>query len=99
MPVESALEREHPVFSIHPKQLDRFRDRFSGAPSKDDDRDALVRASSLRTDQPCFRHLQLGDPRLLLLRELSRNQEQLQENFRRDCNRLGSLLQRYFPAL
>ena len=97
--VESALERRHPVFSINPKQLDRFRDRFSVAGAKNDDRDALVLAASLRTDPHCFRRLQLGDPRLVLLRELSRSQEQLQENLRRDCNRLWSLLQRYFPAL
>lgn len=97
--VESALERGHPVFSINPKQLDRFRDRFSVAGAKNDDRDALVLAASLRTDPHCFRRLQLSDRRLLLLRELSRSQGQLQENLRRDCNRLWSLLQRYFPAL
>ncbi len=97
--LESALERGHPAFSINPKQLDRFRDRFSMAGAKDDHRDAFVLASSLRTDQHCFRRLQLGDPRLVLLRELSRSQEQLQQNLRRACNQLWSLLQRYFPAL
>ena len=97
--VESALERGHAVFSINPKQLDRFRDRFSVAGAKDDLRDALVLASSLRTDPHCFRRLRLGDPRLLLLRELSRSEAQLQENLRSACNQLWSLLQRYFPAL
>lgn len=97
--VESALEREHAVFSINPKQLDRFRDRFSVAGAKDDDRDALVLASSLRTDTQHFRRLRLGDPRLVLLRELSRSDEQLHEDLRRGCNRLWNLLQRYFPSL
>ncbi len=97
--VESGLERGHPVFSINPKQLDRFRDRFSVAGAKDDYRDALVLAASLRTDQHCFRSLQLGDPRLVLLRELSRTGDLLQRDLRRNCNQLWSLLQRYFPAL
>jgi len=97
--VESGLERGHSVFSINPKQLDRFRDRFSVAGAKDDYRDALVLAASLRTDQHCFRSLQLGDPRLVLLRELSRTAILLQRHLRRNCNQLWSLLQRYFPAL
>lgn len=97
--VESALSRGHAVFSINPKQVDRFRDRFSVAGAKSDQRDALVLASSLRTDQQHFRRLHLGDPRLVLLREISRSEEQLQENFRRCVNQLWSFLQRYFPAL
>jgi len=55
--VEALLERQYAVFSINPKQLDRFRDRFSVAGSKDDSRDDLVLAESLRTDQHCFRWL------------------------------------------
>ena len=97
--VESALERGHAVFSLNPKQLDRFRDRFSVAGAKDDQRDALVLSASVRTDRHCFRRLQLGDPRLLRLRELSRSEEMLQRDLRRGCNQLWSLLQRYFPAL
>jgi len=97
--VEAALERDHPVFSINPKQLDRFRDRFSMAGAKDDQRDAWVLAASLRTDPHCFRRLRLGDPRVVLLRELSRSEGQLQESFRRAANQLWSLLQRYFPVL
>jgi hypothetical protein len=37
--VEAFLERNFPVFSINPKQLDRFRDRYSSAGAKDDRRD------------------------------------------------------------
>src|SRR3954466_10503744 len=38
--VESLMERGFRVHSINPKQLDRFRDRFSPAGAKDDSRDA-----------------------------------------------------------
>jgi Transposase len=50
-PVEALLERGFQVYAINPKQLDRFRDRFSIAGAKDDRRDAHVMADSLRTDQ------------------------------------------------
>src|ERR1035438_10456438 len=48
--VEYLLERGYAVFSINPKQLDRFRDRHTVAGAKDDRRDAFVLADSLRTD-------------------------------------------------
>jgi len=63
--VEGRLERGFHVFAIHPKQLDRFRDRHSVAGAKDDRRDAFVLADSVRTDRPSFRRLQLDEPQLL----------------------------------
>ena len=60
--VEELLERGFTVFSINPKQLNRFRDRHFPAGAKDDKRDAFVLADSLRTDQHCFRAVSLGDP-------------------------------------
>jgi transposase len=48
--VEALMDRGVAVFAVNPKQLDRFRDRFSPAGAKDDRRDALVLASSLRTE-------------------------------------------------
>ena len=44
--VEAFLERNYAVFSINPKQLDRFRDRHSVAGAKDDSLDAFVAADS-----------------------------------------------------
>jgi hypothetical protein len=40
--VEMLLDHEFQVFAINPKQLDRFRDRFTVAGAKDDSRDAHV---------------------------------------------------------
>src|SRR5262245_44666182 len=48
--VDTLLEQRFPVFAINPKQLDRFRDRFSAAGAKDDTRDAHVLSDALRTD-------------------------------------------------
>ena len=64
--VEGLIERGFHVFAIHPKQLDRFRDRHSVAGAKDDRRDAFVLADSMRTAQPSFRRLRLDEPRLLM---------------------------------
>jgi hypothetical protein len=43
------VERGFQVYAINPKQLDRFRDRYSMSGAKDDRRDAFVLADSLRT--------------------------------------------------
>jgi hypothetical protein len=70
---------------------------MSGA--KDDRRDAFVLADSVRTDQPSFRRVQLDEPRLLLLRELSRAEETLLEEFRRSANRFRDQLHRFYPQM
>jgi hypothetical protein len=97
--VEGLLERGFHVFALNPKQLDRFRDRHSVAGAKDDRRDAFVLADSIRTDQPSFRRLQLDEPQLLRLRELSRAEETLLEDLRRSANRLQDQLHRFYPQM
>jgi len=85
--VETLVEHGFHVYAINPKQLDRFRDRYSVGGAKDDRRDAFVLADSLRTDQPCFRRVGLDDPRVIQLRELTRVDEDLQ----REGNQLANL--------
>jgi transposase len=95
--VETLLERGCQVFAINPKQLDRFRDRFSLAGAKDDRRDAYVLADSLRTDPHCFRRLEIDEPLVIELREWSRMYEELVRDKLRQTNRLREQLRRYFP--
>jgi hypothetical protein len=97
--VEAFLEGRYAVFSINPKQLDRFRDRFTVAGAKDDSRDAYVAADSLRTDQHCFRRVGADHPDVVRLRELSRTEENLGGDLRRVVNQLYQLLLRYYPQL
>src|SRR5499427_8413695 len=97
--VEGLIERGFHVLAIHPKQLDRFRDRHSVAGAKDDRRDAFVLADSIRTDLPSFRRLRLDEPQLIILRELSRAEETLLEDFRRSANRLRDQLHRFYPQM
>ena len=63
--VEVLVERGFAVYAINPKQLDRFRDRFTAAGAKDDRRDAWVLADSLRTDPQAYRAIRLDDPRVI----------------------------------
>jgi transposase len=97
--VDTLLEKEIAVFAINPKQLDRFRDRHTVAGAKDDRRDALVLADSLRTDRQAFRRVQLGEPVLVELRELSRVHDELKAERIAVGNRLREQMQRYFPQI
>jgi len=97
--VETLMARGFRVHAINPKQLDRFRDRFSPAGAKDDSRDAQVLADALRTDPRCLRRLQPLDPSVVELRECSRLLEDLRHDRNRLANRVRELLWRYFPAM
>jgi transposase len=97
--VEALMDRGVAVYAINPKQLDRFRDRFSPAGAKDDRRDALVLASSLRTDRHCFRQLKALDPIVVELREHTRMADELKEERNRLTNRIRQQLWRYFPQM
>ncbi len=95
--VEILLERRFQVDAVNPKQLDRFRDRFTVAGAKDDRRDAYVLADALRTDRHCFRRLAVEDPIVIELREWSRMAEDLQQERNRLGNRVREQLWRYYP--
>jgi transposase len=97
--VETLLEHGFAVFSINPKQLDRFRDRYSPAGAKDDRRDAFVLADSLRTDMHCFHAVRLDEPAMIRLRELSRLEDEISQELGRATNRLREQWHRFFPQL
>jgi transposase len=97
--VDTLVERGFAVFAINPKQLDRFRDRFTTAGAKDDRRDAHVLGDALRTDPQAFRRVQLDDPLILELRELSRAEDEWQRDLTRFTNRIREQVARIAPAL
>jgi transposase len=96
--VDTVIEQGFPVFAVNPKQLDRFRDRFTAAGAKDDDRDAHVLADALRTDRRAFRRVQPDDPLIIQLREVTRLRDDLQEDEQRLANRLREQLYRVDAA-
>jgi transposase len=69
------------------------------AGAKDDRRDALVLASSLRTDPQAFRRLEPEDPLILQLREFTRANRNLERDHRRLCNQLRDQLNRFFSQV
>ena len=97
--VETLLEHGFAVFSLNPKQLDRFRDRHSVAGAKDDRLDAFVLADALRSDRHKFKRLSIPDATTLALREVSCCYDTLKVDLLRLANRLREQLQRYFPQL
>src|SRR5919197_6072742 len=95
--VEALLEHGFAVYAINPKQLDRFRDRFTVAGAKDDSRDAYVLGYSLRTDGHAFRRIAVDDPLVIELREWSRMHDELRQERNRLANRVRDQLWRYYP--
>jgi transposase len=92
--VDTLIEQGFIAFAINPKQLDRFRDRFTAAGAKDDERDAHVLADALRTDRRAFRRVRPDDSQVIHLREVCRMMEDLQDEERRLANRLRDQLYR-----
>lgn len=97
--VEALLEAGATVYSLNPKQLDRFRDRHSVAGAKDDDLDAYVLACSLQTDRVLFRLVTLPSPELMKLSALSRSYEVATAQVLSLSNQIGEHLRRYYPQM
>ena len=95
--VETLLDRGLKVFAINPRQLDRFRDRYSMSGAKDDRRDAQVLAESLRTDRRAYDPVRPRTAFLVAMREESRLYDELGEELHQAINRLRQQLERYLP--
>ena len=95
--VESLMGREFVVYSINPKQLDRYRDRFSLAGAKDDRLNARVLAETVRLDRNHLRRLDAQMPEVVTLRDCSRLHGQLTADKLRLTNQMREILWRYYP--
>ena len=95
--VETLMERGFTLHAVNPKQLDRFRDRWSPAGAKDDRRDAWTLADALRTGDQAFRRLDPQAPEIVELREWSRIASDLTRDQTRLVNRARQQLWRYYP--
>ncbi|WP_083807824.1 IS110 family transposase [Intrasporangium calvum] len=86
------------VFSINPKSVDRYRDRFAVSGAKSDAGDALVLAHLLRTDARQHRQIANDSQQVLALSALSRAHQDAVRTRLRDAGRLRSHLREYYPA-
>src|SRR5262249_32799493 len=87
------------VFALNPKQLDRFRDRYTVAGAKDDRRDAFVLATAPATDRPAVRRLGLEAPLIVQLLGGARGGAELRGGGGGLANRLREQLHRFSPQL
>jgi hypothetical protein len=96
--VETLVENSFAVFSINPKQLDRFRDRYSPAGPRTTG--ATLGGWPIRCAQICTVFIACGStPPLLRLRQLSRLEDDLAQEQNRVNNQLREQLHRYFPSI
>jgi transposase len=97
--VEALVGYGFKVFTINPKQSERFRDRFTVAGAKDDRFDARVLASALRTDTDLFRAVEMETEQQVRLRIATRMEGVLQAQFREAANRLRDVIMSSVPLL
>lgn len=97
--VEVLLDRGAQVFSISPRKLERFRERYSEAGAKDDALDAYVIADTLLSDRKFYRPIQLPEPEMVRLRQLSRTYDSFTDQARALGNQIVDQLNRYYPQL
>lgn len=96
--VYSLLDKGYTVYSLNPKSVDRYRDRYRVSGARDDSFDAMVIANILRTDRHQFKPLL---PDSMLLRELkilTRDQQHLIRLRTKLINQIQSCLKDYYPA-
>jgi transposase len=96
--VDALVAQGFAVFTINPKQVDRFRDRVAVSGAKDDRRDARVLAQTLRTDGPLYRRIDVGDESTTALRVLEAAVDRMDDDFRRSANQLRALVLRCWPT-
>jgi endonuclease III len=96
--VEQLLGRELEVWHLNPKQMDRFRDRFSVAGAKDDARDSYVLACCARTDSRLFRRVRCIPAGFQLLRVKSRLHTRAVADVVRHQHRGRAALADYYPS-
>jgi len=97
--VELLLERKIPVYAITPKQAERLRDRHRPSGAKDDRLDAYVLADGLRHDRHLFRRVEADHSLIIELREVTRADEDLGQDWNRLSNQVREQLQRTHPHL
>lgn len=95
----SLLEAGYRVYSINPKAMDRYRDRYRMSSSKSDPQDAMVLANILRTDLHLYKPLPqevLADERL---QRLTRAHKSLTQEKVKLINQLTAELKSYYPVV
>jgi len=95
--VDALLDAGFAMFTLNPKQIDRFRDRYSPAGAKDDRRDSFVGSNALRTDPAAFHRIEPASAAYVELREWSRIDRAVGQELVAVANRLREQVLRVAP--
>lgn len=96
--VGGLLDAGYTVYAINPKQLERYRERFSTSGGKSDVRDARCLAGLLRTDRDRYRPLKPDSARTRELRMVTRDLAELEKTQTAMVLQLRAALQASFPT-
>lgn len=97
--LDQLLGAGYTIYTINPKQADRYRDRHTPAGAKDDRLDAVVLADAIRTDRHRMEPLERDSELAEEIRLRDRARSRMLSHRTRLTNQLRQVLGRYFPAL
>jgi transposase len=92
------LDHDYPVYIISPQATDGYRNRQRSSGAHDDDSDASLLASILRTDRDSHRRLRPNSPLTQQLLAQVRLIETLRRSIQRQSNQLRAALLRSYPV-
>jgi hypothetical protein len=95
--VDFLIDFNYPVFSIFPGSMPSFRKRFRASFARDDLFDAYVLAHVRRTDNDCWRPVDLGSDPIREIKILVRDHHLLIGDQTALTNRFRSTIKAYYP--
>jgi transposase len=95
--VDYLLDYGYPVYLVPPQATRAYRNRLKSSGAHDDDSDAWLLASILRTDRDQHRRLQPNSPLTQRMAAQVRLIELLRRSIQRQTNQLRAVLLRVFP--
>ena len=96
--IYALMEAGYSVYTINPKAMDRYRDRYRMSSSKSDPQDAMVLANILRTDLHLYKPLPKEIVADAKLRELTRAHKAMGQQKVKLTNQLTTQLKSYYPV-
>lgn len=96
--VDFLLDEGYTVYSINPKSVDRYRDRYRPSGAKDDTFDAMVISNIIRTDRNQFKPIIPNSPLARELKILTQDEQHLIQLKTKLINQIQSCLKSYYPV-
>lgn len=96
--VDSLLDEGYIIYSINPKSVNRYRDRYRPSGAKDDTFDAMVLSNIIRTDINQFKPIIPNSNLARELKILTQDEQKLVFLKTKLVNQIQSCLKSYYPA-